>query len=69
MAGMKQLGMKTPKPKTKSTALKFGRPPKLPTLKSTSYKKLENDPMKFGNFGYDTNMSSPSIIARGKRVV
>lgn len=70
MAGMKQLGLKLPKPKVKTSARSIFKSSSLRSPGRT-YKKssLDGDPMKFGVFGYDINMTSPVLISKGKRIV
>lgn len=71
-ARTKTLSIKVPKPKAKASGLRlFPRAPQAPgpNTKMSSYKKdqLQSDPMKFGNFGYDINQLTPSIVQRGSK--
>jgi hypothetical protein len=54
--------IKVPKPKVKASGLA----PRT-NLKSYTKPKLQGDPMKFGNIGFDLTMPAPTIVQRAKR--
>lgn len=75
MANQRKLSIRVPMPKAKASGLRlFPRAPQAPKPPGLSkpgkfYKKdqLQQDPMKFGNFGFDLNMQAPSIVQRGSK--
>jgi hypothetical protein len=58
-------GVAIPKPRAKAKGLAlFGGASNLRSAKKTA---LQEDPMKFGNFGFDLNMQGPAITEWGRR--
>jgi hypothetical protein len=56
MASARKLSIRIPKPKAKASALRLF--PRAPTVNSKK-SALQDDPMKYGNFGFDINMQGP----------
>jgi hypothetical protein len=57
--------IKVPRPKAKVEGLSLF--PRTPTTRSNKKSALQDDPMKFGSFGFDINQLSPLDVSRGAK--